>query len=157
MALVRRVVRRWRSSADLSQTTITRLASSPELAYLDSSALVKLIVLEAETVALRRELLRWPRRVCSLLGAVEVTRTARRLGLKVMPFAPRVLSGVRLLAIDPVISTAMGIGGPLLRSLDAIHLASAAVLGEELGALITYDQRMLIEAQTLGLPVLCPR
>jgi uncharacterized protein len=52
---------------------------------------------------------------------------------------------------------AMQIGSPLLRSLDAIHLATAASIREELGALITYDRRMLVDAQALGLPILSPR
>jgi hypothetical protein len=54
--------------------------SSAPVAYLDSSALVKLIAREPETSALRQELVRRPRRVSSLLAAIEVTRTARRLG-----------------------------------------------------------------------------
>jgi len=53
--------------------------------------------------------------------------------------------------------TATRIEGPLVRSLDAIHLATAAALGYELGALITYDQQMLTEAQLIRLPVLSPR
>jgi hypothetical protein len=66
------------------------------VAYLNSSALVKLIALEDETVSLRPELERWPRR----LAAIEVTRTARRLGPRATPLATRVLAGVDLLAID---------------------------------------------------------
>jgi uncharacterized protein len=52
---------------------------------------------------------------------------------------------------------AMHIGSTLLRSLDAIHLATAASIRGELGVLITYDQRMLADAEALGLPVLAPR
>lgn len=66
-----------------------------------------------------------------------MTRTARRLGSLATPLAPRVLDGLRLLSIDPIAYAAMEIGGPLLRSLDAIHLATAAGLGDELGAFIT--------------------
>lgn len=132
------------------------MASSPRLAYLDSSALVKLIAVEAETATLRAELARWPRRASSLLAAVEVTRAARRLGERAVPLAPRVLAGLQLLAIDPIAPAATRIGGPLLRSLDAIHLATAAALGDQLGALITYDQRMLTDARALGLPTLAP-
>lgn len=136
--------------------TRTRVASNAPVAYLDSSALVKLITVEPETHALRRELQRWPHRVSSLLAAIEVTRTARRLGPQATPLAPRILAGIRLLAIDPIVQTAMQIGGPLLRSLDAVHLATAVSLGRELGVLISYDHRMLADAHALGLPHAAP-
>lgn len=80
-----------------------------------------------------------------------------RLGLRATPLAARVLAGLQMLAIDPIAPAAMQIGGPLLRSLDAIHLATAAGIRDERGALITYDRRMLTEAQALGLPVLSPQ
>jgi predicted nucleic acid-binding protein len=131
--------------------------SSPPVAFLDSSALVKLIAVEAETAALRRELVRWPHRVSSFLAAVEVTRTARRLGPHAIPLAARVLGGLDLLSIDAVVPAAMHIGSNLLRSLDAIHLATAASITADLGALLTYDRRMLADAQAMGLPVLSPR
>ena len=132
------------------------MASSSALAYLDSSALVKLIAIEAETAALRQELRRWPDRASSLLATVEVNRTARRLGGHAPAVAVGLLAGLRLLAIEPMVPAAAQIGGTTLRSLDAIHLATAASISRQLGALITYDQRMLIEAQALGLPVLSP-
>lgn len=132
------------------------MASSPPIAYLDSSALVKLIAIEAETQALRQELRNWPDRASSLLATVEVTRTARRLGGHAPAVASRVLAGLRLLAIDPIVPTAAQIGGMTLRSLDAIHLATAASISRQLGALITYDHRMISEGQTIGLPILSP-
>jgi predicted nucleic acid-binding protein len=131
--------------------------SSPPVAYLDSSAPVKLIAREPETAALRLELARWPQRVSSLLAAIEVTRTARRLGSRATPLAPRVLAGLQLLAIDPIAPVAMQIGGTMLRSLDAIHLATAASIRADLGTLITYDRRMSTEARALGLPVASPQ
>lgn len=133
------------------------MASSSPVAYLDSSALVKLIAIEAETAALRRELTRWPHRATSLLATVEVTRTARRLGGYAPALAPRVLAGLRLLAIEPILPAAMQIGATTLRSLDAIHLATAASIAHELGVLITYDQRMLAEGRSHGLPVVSPQ
>ncbi len=69
---------------------------------------------------------------------------------------PRVLAGLRLLAIEPILPAAMQIGGPMLRSLDAIHLATAASIAHELGAVITYDRRMAGEGASLGLNVLAP-
>jgi hypothetical protein len=77
------------------------ISNSP-VAYLDSSALVKLIAVEAETAVLRRELLRWPRRVSSLPAAIERTRTARRLAPRAMPLAGCVVAGLHLLRIDPI-------------------------------------------------------
>jgi hypothetical protein len=114
--------------------------SSAPVAYLDSSALVKLIAREPETSALRQELVRWPRRVSGLLAAIEVTRTVRRLGPRAAPLAPRPLAGLQLLAIDPIAPIAMRIGGTMRRSLDAIHLATAASISGDLGALITYTR-----------------
>jgi predicted nucleic acid-binding protein len=127
------------------------------LAYLDSSALVKLVVLEPETGALRRELQHWPQRVSSLLAAVELSRVALRLGHLTIPTVTHVLAGLRVLSIDQIAQTAAQIGSPRLRSLDAIHLATAQSLGTQLGVLITYDQRMLAEARALQLPYAAPR
>jgi predicted nucleic acid-binding protein len=119
------------------------VTSSSPVAYLDSSALVKLIAIEAETAALRQELRRGPDRASSLLASIEVTRTARRLGRHAPALAARVVAGLRLLAIDPIVPAAAQIGGTTLRSLDAIHLATALSISGELGALITYDNRMI--------------
>jgi predicted nucleic acid-binding protein len=132
------------------------VTSSSPVAYLDSSALVKLIAIEAETAALRQELRRWPDRASSLLASIEVTRTARRLGGHAPALAARVVAGLRLLAIDPIVPAAAQIGGTTLRSLDAIHLATALSISGELGALITYDNRMISDGQAIGLPVLSP-
>lgn len=70
---------------------------------------------------------------------------------------PEILAGLQLLAIDPIAPLAMHIGTTVLRSLDAIHLATAASIGSELGVLITDDHRMLADHQALGLPILSPR
>jgi predicted nucleic acid-binding protein len=132
------------------------VTSSPPVAYLDSSALVKLIAIEAETAALRQELRRWPDRASSLLASIEVTRTARRLGGHAPALAARVIAGLRWLAIDPIVPADAQIGETTLRSLDAIHLATALSISGELGALITYDYRMISDGQAIGLPVLSP-
>jgi predicted nucleic acid-binding protein len=91
-----------------------------------------------------------------LLATLEVTRIARRLGGHAPAVAVGLLAGLRLLAIEPILPAAAQIGGATLRSLDAIHLATAAGISRQLGALITYDQRMITGAQALGLPVLSP-
>ncbi|MGO9497097.1 MAG: type II toxin-antitoxin system VapC family toxin [Solirubrobacteraceae bacterium] len=131
------------------------MAGSSRIAYLDSSTLVKLIAIEPETAALRRELGGWPGR-SSLLANVEVTRAARRLGGHAPAVAARVLGGLRLLSVDPIVPAAAQIGGMTLRSLDAIHLATAASIGSQLGVLITYDRRMFSDGQSIGLPILSP-
>jgi hypothetical protein len=105
---------------------------------------------------LRQELRRWPERASSLLASLEVTRTARRLGGRAPALAARVVAGLLLLAIDPIVPSAAQIGGTTLRSLDAIHLATALSISGELGALITYDNRMISEGNAIGLPVLSP-
>ena len=61
-----------------------------------------------------------------------------------------------MLSIDPIVPAAMQIGAATLRSLDAIYLATAASISHQIGALITYDQRMISEGQNIGLPVLSP-
>jgi predicted nucleic acid-binding protein len=62
-------------------------------------------------------------------------------GSLAIPAGTRVLSGLRLLSIDQVVETAVRIGSTSLRSLDAIHPATAQSLGTRLGVLISYDQR----------------
>jgi uncharacterized protein len=120
-------------NAAQSLATCVSVPSSKPVAYLDSSALVKLIAIEAETAALRQEIRRWPDRASTLLATVEVTRTARRLGGDAPTVGFGVLAGLRLLAIEPIVPVAAQIGGTTLRSLDAIHLATAASISRQLG------------------------
>jgi predicted nucleic acid-binding protein len=126
------------------------------LAYLDSSALVKLIIREAETDALRAALGDWPERRSSAIARVEVTRAALLHPEPVQAAARRLLTELRLYEVDPVLAEAATIGTGFLRTLDAIHLATAVRLGTELGALFTYDRRMHEEAERLALPVVVP-
>lgn len=125
--------------------------------YLDSSAIVKLVVREAESAALRRFLRRRPTRVSSALARVEVVRAVRLQGPEAQARAHAVLARIRLLRIDDdVLSLAAILEPALLRSLDAIHLASARVFGAELGGVVTYDVRMRDAAELLGVPVFEP-
>jgi predicted nucleic acid-binding protein len=129
-----------------------------DVAYLDSSALAKLIVEEAESQALRRALGAWPRRVSSRISVVEVLRAVRRRDRSAEPLARSVLAHVALLAVgDRVLMAAGLLDPPALRALDAIHLASALRLGSSLTAFVTYDARQLEAAETFGLPVTSPR
>ena len=131
---------------------------SADVAYLDTSAVVKLLVREPETVALRRELKQWPRRASSGLLRVELLRAVRRAGLpRAMAGARRQLAAIHLVRLDDsLLDHASGLGPPTLRSLDAIHLASALSLGADLGTIITYDQRMIDGVVALGLPLTSP-
>ena len=132
---------------------------SAEVAYLDASAVVKLLVREAETAALRRRLTSWPRRASSALLRVELLRTVRRAGLpRLMEGARRQLASIDLIRLDDdVLERAAQIEPTTVRSLDAIHLAAALGLGADLAAVVTYDARMSTAAQALGLPVIAPR
>lgn len=133
-------------------------ASSPSLVYLDSSALVKLVVAEPETSALLAFLAGWPDRVSSALARVEVLRAAKRVGagLAVRRRATRVLARVALVRIDePVLAAAARVGPPELRTLDAVHLATARSL-DGLAGIVTYDTRLARAAARVRLKVWSP-
>ena len=115
-----------------------------ELVYLDSSALVKLVVREAATDALRVWVAAHPAAVTSALAVTEVRRAisclSPRRGLS--DRARLVLDGVALLAVDQdVLERAARLAPKELRTLDAIHIASALSLGADLLAFVTYDDR----------------
>ena len=132
---------------------------SADVAYLDTSALAKLLMRERETAALRRELRHWPRRASSTLVRVELMRAVKRAGLpRLSAPARRQLAALSLVWMDDALLDRAGDLDPAsLRSLDAIHLASALALGNDLGVVVTYDDRMLQGAAALGLPTASPR
>ena len=131
--------------------------SAEPAVYLDSSALVKLVVHERETDALRRYLRRVPERVSCALARVEVVRAVRPQGRSAVARARLVLERVSLLALDETrLDSAARLDGEALRSLDPIHLAAAQSLGSELSAVVTYDVRMASAARRLGLRVAGP-
>lgn len=113
--------------------------------YLDSSALVKLVLPEPETAALMGFLGAWPDRVSSALAKLEVLRALRRAGASraARRRAHRVLSHVALLRIDDaILDGAARLGPPELRSLDAIHLATARSITDGLAGIVSYDSRL---------------
>jgi predicted nucleic acid-binding protein len=125
--------------------------------YLDSSAIVKLVIREPETDALLAFLELRQTRVTSALARVEVVRAVRRHGRPATRRARELLDGLNLLALDDaLLEDAAAIEANDLRSLDAIHIASAQQLGAELDALVSYDERMLTAARALSLPVSRP-
>lgn len=127
--------------------------------YLDSSALMKLVRQEDETAALREWLSVRPDQpvVSSELGRVEILRAARRVGGQVPTEARAVVGDLDLVPLDRAVQDlACDIATPLLRTLDALHLASAVLLSAELTAFIAYDHRLATAAQTAGLVVATP-
>ena len=127
------------------------------LAYLDASALVKLAVREPETKALRSYLSAHPYRVSSRIAEVEVVRAVRRARPAAMSDAEAVLSRVGLVEIDAgILGVAAALRPSELRTLDAIHLASALSLGDDLGEMVVYDDRLAAAAATVGVAVVAP-
>ena len=127
--------------------------------YLDSSAVVKLVVEEMESAALRAYLAnQGARRVSSALLRAETLRAVRHLGPDALATAREALRRVDLIGIDDRILDAAGTLEPqVLRTLDAIHLATAIAVGDDLEAIVTYDERMLDAASLLGLRTATPR
>lgn len=125
--------------------------------YLDSSALVKLVVAEPESGSLRRFMRLHRVRMSSALARTEVVRAVRHRGPEVIARARRVVLRIDLVRIDDaLLDAAASLDAMIVRSLDAIHLASALSVAAELEALVTYDARMTTGAELLGLPVVAP-
>lgn len=125
--------------------------------YLDSSAIVKLAVREPESDALRRYLRTRHPRVSSALARAEVMRALLDKGESARKAGRRALAHLDLLRVDKrVLDRAGGLLPFELRTLDAIHLATAQRLGVDLGRLCTYDDRMRDAAKTLGMAVIAP-
>ncbi len=125
---------------------------------MDSSAYVKLALREPEEDALRRELSNWNAIVSSVLLSVEAIRACARYGETYAARAQAGFDGVALIAIDAaLLRSAARLAPPALRSLDAIHLATALSLGPDLGVLIAYDARLLDAARQRGIAVAEPR
>jgi predicted nucleic acid-binding protein len=130
--------------------------------YLDSAAIVKLVRPEKETAALHSWLVAQTDKelVASALVLTEVPRALRRTDPGRLSAVPTVLARLdRVPMDDTVLATAAAYSDPLLRTLDAIHLASAQTLvleGLPLTALVTYDKRLLAAASDAGLATAAP-
>jgi len=126
--------------------------------YVDSSAIVKLAIREPESTALRRYLRRRRPLVSSALARTEVLRALLPAGDEAVARGRSVLQRLDLVRLnDRVLNAAAVLHPPELRSLDAIHLATAQQLGRELTALVTYDDRMVTAAKQLGYRIVQPR
>jgi len=131
-----------------------------QLLYLDSSALIKLVVREPETTALFVLLKGWSERISSSLARVEVLRTLRRIGAHPSTHrrAEQVLARVALIAIDEdIVAAASALEPTDLRTLDAIHLGTALSVRGDLAAIVTYDLRLAQAASRAGVTVWKPR
>ena len=131
---------------------------SDRVLYLDSSALVKLVVDEPQSVALTQELTDEPTVVSSALARVEVPRAIRiqtRGDADAEARARELVDSCRLVELrDPVLDDAAALASADLRTLDAIHLASALQVAP--AAMVTYDRRLAEAAMAARLPVLAP-
>ena len=127
--------------------------------YLDSSALVKLVVHEPESEALRGFLRgRTDGHTTSALSRTEVVRAAGGHRVESVATARGMLDAMHDIAVsrsllDAAADIAVRLG---VKSLDAIHLATAQSLRQHLDVLVTYDRRMVEAATELGLPVASP-
>jgi predicted nucleic acid-binding protein len=127
--------------------------------YVDTSALVKLIFEEPESAALAEWLTLRAEvpKFSSHLSTVELLRTCRRVDEGAVEGANLLLGGIDLLPIDrAIVEHAASIGPTELRSLDAIHLASALSVGASLTAVVVYDARLGAAAANAGLTVVSP-
>jgi predicted nucleic acid-binding protein len=128
-------------------------------AYVDASALVKLFKPERETAAFHHSLRDWPVQAASELIRVESVCTARRLGgAAVLNRALAILERIDLIPISPeIIELSTSAFSPPLRAMDAIHLATALTMREDLGAVFVYDSNLQDAAHAEGLNVIAPR
>jgi predicted nucleic acid-binding protein len=132
---------------------------SGSTAYLDTSAFVKLLVAEPESEALRARLRRWPQRASATLLRTETMRALRRSGHgHLTGSARRLFTAMHFVRLDePLLDRAGELEPADMRSLDAVHLAAALALGPDLGALVTYDDRLARAALNHGVAVESPR
>jgi predicted nucleic acid-binding protein len=127
------------------------------LLYVDSSALAKMLLPESESDALREYLNGRGPLGSSVVVGVEVRRAVRRVRPDLRADAERLLAEVVVVHLDSaIVARAAALEPPAIRSLDAIHIASALALGEELEAVVTYDARMAEAARASGLRVEAP-
>jgi predicted nucleic acid-binding protein len=124
--------------------------------YLDSSAIVKLVSREPESDALVRAVRVDASLISSALSYVEVVRAVRRVRGHVRR-AETVLGGIALVPIDDgIVRSAADLPSSSLRTLDAIHLATALSLRSDVTRLVTYDTRLAEAARAMKVDVASP-
>ena len=134
------------------------MSADGRVSYVDSTAIVKLAVAEPESKALRRYLVRRGPLVSSALARTEVARALLASGSAAVARGEEVLRRIQLLRINDRVLREAGYMAPDdLRTLDAIHLASARQLGSSVRQIVTYDERMGDAARAAGWSVVSPR
>ena len=129
---------------------------SAAVSYLDSSAIVKVVLGEPNSDDVRAWL-RGRRQATSLLGVAEAMRAVRRRVPAGLPLALSLLERMERVPLGSDVVVTAGLLDPAaLRTLDALHLASALVLEETLEAFVTYDRQLGAAARAAGLPVVAP-
>jgi uncharacterized protein len=130
---------------------------SAKVVYVDSSAFMKMVVEEAESSALRHHLRDRPLMVAASLLRTEVIRASMRVSGSHVAHARRLLPDVALIDIDrPLLQHAGELAPAAMRSLDAIHIAAALLLADDVKEFLTYDLRMADAARDYGLVVTSP-
>jgi len=128
-----------------------------KIAFCDSSAIVKLVVVETESAALRLALQQYARRNTSDVSLVEVPRAVSRRDPKLESQSHRILNKFETLAMSEHIAARAALLNPKeLRSLDAIQLAAALSISTVEIDFIAYDERLLQAAAQAGLRTLSP-
>ena len=127
--------------------------------YLDASAAAKLVLAEDDSEAMKE----WFETTDAVIFSsdllrTELLRSIRRHAPAQLSQGRAVLESITLIALSRnVYEAAAALGPPVLRSLDALHLASAIdVGGNDLKAIITYDLRMIEAARSLGIEIIAP-
>jgi uncharacterized protein len=125
--------------------------------YLDASALVSLVTGRPYAHELREFLAQSPEMPMgtSTIGFIETVRTLDRVGSYPTAMQDLLAAFTEILVTDEIRDWAAGLPGGV-RTLDAIHIASAQAIGDELAFLISYDKRMLDIAHSVGIPVAAP-
>jgi uncharacterized protein len=118
---------------------------------------VKLPLREFEEATLLKALAEWDGYISSVLLGTEAIRACRRYGKQYANDARLFLGGLALLPLsDAVLDQAASIDPAELRSLDALHLATALSVRDDIGAFVTYDKRLATAAVVHGLAVVQP-
>ena len=125
--------------------------------YLDASALVTLVVGRPFAGELREFLAQAPEMPMgtSTIGFVETVRTLDRVGSYPTAMQDLLASFTEILVTDEIRDAAATLPGGV-RTLDAVHIASAQAIGDALAFLVSYDKRMLDIAHSVGVPIAAP-
>jgi predicted nucleic acid-binding protein len=133
--------------------------------YVDTSALLKLLVREAESAVIEQELVLWPNLATSIVTEVELPRAVAR-AREDRPDAvidgSLILQGVVASAAiielnEEIVAAARSVGPVHVGALDAIHIASALSLDKDLAGVATYDGRMADALTRVGVNVIAPQ